>query len=70
MTPKATCIGLSSDGRTNRWRISCRCGHQFVPQTTMRSTQTVTCPKCGTQMLADYNNDTISVLSLPCGVED
>lgn len=56
------CEGLSSDGRTNRWRIVCpKCGATFRPATTMFSVQTLTCPKakCGASMVAKYNDDVV-----------
>ena len=55
-TPKA--IALSSDGRTNRWRIVCpACSHVFEPITTMGRYQGLNCPKqaCNAGMVADYN---------------
>lgn len=49
-------LGLSTDGRTNRWEITPSCGHKpFSPPTTMFSTQHVECPKCQVSALADFN---------------
>jgi RNase P subunit RPR2 len=47
--------GPSSDWRTNRWTVTCSCGKSFEPPTTMRSKQSVICPKCGREILFDYN---------------
>lgn len=57
--------GRSSDYRTNRWRIVCpSCGREFNPRTTMLSKQELTCPfpKCGAEMLADYNKDVVKLI--------
>lgn len=57
------CLGLSSDHRTNRWRITCpACEKQFEPSTTMFSSHNITCPKCSTLLLVDYNNDIVKPL--------
>lgn len=50
-----TCLGLSSDWRTNRWRISLECGHSVEPMTTMFATQVVTCHRCSREFLLNYN---------------
>jgi len=52
-------IGLSQDGRTNRWRVTCDCGNTFSPQTSLMAKQTVICPKCSANMFCDYNDGTI-----------
>lgn len=52
---KFTCLGLSSDWRTNRWRISLECGHSVEPMTTMFATQFVTCHRCSREFLLNYN---------------
>jgi phage terminase large subunit GpA-like protein len=57
-TTHPTVLGLSSDYRTQRWRVVCpKCGHTFSPRTTMLSTQLIDCPKakCGTVLFANYN---------------
>jgi predicted RNA-binding Zn-ribbon protein involved in translation (DUF1610 family) len=54
---KRAFLGLSADQRTNRWRITCDCGNQFEPSTTMKALQLVTCPKCGKEEIQDYNSD-------------
>lgn len=62
MTQKWTmqAIGLSSDQRTNLWRVTPPCGHKpFNPMTTMFSTQEVICPKCGIRAMAYYNQNKI-----------
>lgn len=54
------CLGLSRDGRTNRWEITCpKCGKVFEPRTTMLATQSMECPKrsCGAEMVANYNSE-------------
>lgn len=51
-------LGLSSDQRTNRWRITCafdNCAHEFEPVTTLRSHQTMDCPRCSGVLCVDYN---------------
>lgn len=61
-------IGASSDGRTNRWQVTCpACGNQFSPQTTRMSTQELDCPKnkCGASMAAYYNEEPAVVRLLP-----
>lgn len=61
----AVCIGASSDGRTNRWRLTCpRCGGQFEPPTTMFNRQGLDCPRrlCGAALLADYEAETVRVV--------
>lgn len=60
---KLTHLGLSKDGRTNRWKILCKCGHEMFPQTTIRATQQVECNKCGAIISADYNAQTLSLVS-------
>lgn len=50
-------IGTSSDGRTNKWRITCpACGCEFTPQSTMLRWQHMVCPriKCSAELHADY----------------
>lgn len=57
--------GRSSDHHTNRWRIVCpNCGKEFNPQTTFMSKQELTCPfpRCGAEMLADYNKDVVKLV--------
>lgn len=55
-TPRV--LGLSRDQRTQRWQVQCpACGNVFVPETTMCSTQSMTCTKakCGVELHANYN---------------
>jgi hypothetical protein len=55
-TPKV--IKLSSDGRTQVWKVICPvCGADFTPPTTMLSRQEIDCPKrkCLARLIADYN---------------
>lgn len=55
---KYSFLGLSRDLRTNRWGVTCiKCGKQFSPETTMLSTQLITCPnlKCKEQEFVNYN---------------
>lgn len=62
------CIGRSSDGRTNRWRIICpACGAQFVPVTTMFAVQGLECskPRCQARMTAYYNEDRVELDLVP-----
>ncbi len=50
-------IGLSSDRRTNKWRVTCpNCGKEFVPPTTMLRWQELQCEnrKCLAELRADY----------------
>jgi rRNA maturation endonuclease Nob1 len=61
-TTKPQILGLSSDLRTNRWRITCpACGKTFEPQTTMFNQQSLQCPsgRCGKQMVADYGREVV-----------
>jgi hypothetical protein len=51
--------GLSTDGRTNRWYVTCKkCGKQFEPPTTMLATQLIVCPnsKCKEEEVINYNH--------------
>ena len=48
-------VGPSSDWRTNRWSVTCSCGRTFEPPTTMFGCHEVTCPKCGREILLNYN---------------
>ena len=61
---KLVFLGLSSDCRTNRWRVYCKCGYAFEPSTTMLAKQTVMCPKCHSEYLADYNHQPEAKLNL------
>ena len=57
--------GISSDMRTGRWGITCpKCRCIFEPKTTMLSTQELTCPnrKCGAEMIARYNDETVNIV--------
>ena len=48
--------GSSSDLRTNSWSMICsKCRKEHYPRTTMLATQLITCPKCGTQEIINYN---------------
>ena len=60
---KLAYLGLSRDGRTNRWLITCDCGAEIHPQTTIYANQQVVCEKCGAVILADYNSQTLSRVS-------
>ena len=52
-----TCIGLSNDCRTNKWRVYCKkCGKSHDPSTTMFASQRVVCPKCNEEEVINYNN--------------
>ena len=53
--PWCRTIGLSRDQRTQRWQVSCVCGHLFEPITTMFATQRITCPSCSKELVCDYN---------------
>lgn len=54
---KISYVGLSSDWRTNKWRVVCKkCGKSYEPNTTMYATQNLECPKCGIRELVDYND--------------
>lgn len=50
-------LGLSSDLRTNTWEITCpHCGKVFIPQTTMRRSQSFSCSSClGECYVEDYD---------------
>ena len=48
-------IGESSDGRANRWRITCKtCKKHQEPQTTLMRYQRIQCA-CGVAETIDYN---------------
>jgi hypothetical protein len=49
-------LGPSSDGRTNKWELTCQCGKVFVPPTTMLARREEQCPKCGRVRVIDYNS--------------
>lgn len=65
--PEATkpfLLGRSSDGRTNRWRVTCpRCGKSFEPTTTMFKSQSLVCPngRCNALMIAHYDDDIVVI---------
>lgn len=52
-------LGRSSDGRTNRWRLTLPCGHEKNPGTTMLSWQHVSCDQCQKEYLVDYSAETM-----------
>ena len=58
-TATLICIGGSSDGRTNRWRVTCSCGNSFIPATTMYARDVVGCPKCRRRWAVNYNEEKI-----------
>lgn len=50
-------LGLSNDGRTNKWRFICKnCNKIHEPTTTILRCQIITCPKCNIKENIDYNN--------------
>jgi hypothetical protein len=53
-----SCLGLSSDWRTNRWRLALECGHSVEPPTTMFAQQVVSCDRCMKTYVVDYNAKT------------
>ena len=55
MIKSINCIGVSSDWRTNVWRVNCDCGKWFEPPTTLYSCQNIECPKCGLTEFVNYN---------------
>lgn len=72
MNTIAQFIGLSSDQRTNRWRVTCpACGNVFEPQTTMSRYQGMICPKakCGREMRVDYNAEPPTVTLVGVGTQ-
>lgn len=57
-------LGRSSDGRTNRWGVTCpACQRNFEPQTTMFKTQSLECrnARCCARMVAHYNDDFVEI---------
>ena len=57
-------LGASSDLRTGRWEVTCpKCGTVFKPNTTKFARQHLECPrmKCMAEMIADYNNDIVTL---------
>ncbi|MCB5205029.1 hypothetical protein LH464_21415 [Neorhizobium sp. T786] len=59
MTYRFQRLGLSTDGRTNRWRLALPCAHTIEPMTTMYAQQQVGCERCGRTFLVDYNDQTM-----------
>jgi hypothetical protein len=57
-------IGLSTDERTNKWKIICDCGKDFIPETTLLSRQIIECPKCKTNFMAFYNDEPPKLIKL------
>lgn len=58
-------LGPSSDGRTNRWRVTCpRCETTFEPETTMFRSQSLECPsgRCKAHLVAQYNDGLVVVI--------
>lgn len=52
---KISFIRLSSDRRTNVWKVICKkCNSIIYPKTTMLSEQYIKC-KCGNNELVNYN---------------
>ena len=52
-------IGVSRDGKANRWLFSCNCGNSFEPRNASTSVQCVTCPRCGALGWGNHNEQTI-----------
>jgi hypothetical protein len=62
VTGKVVWLGLSSDLRTNRWRVTCPvCDKAFEPQTTMYVAHAVECPvkKCRAPLIVNYDDQTV-----------
>lgn len=62
-------LGLSCDGRAQRWMVECPCcKKKFEPRTTRLARQEIDCPKCGKVLFADYNAEppTVTVANA-CG---
>ncbi len=57
MKIKKQYLGPSSDLRTNRWKLTCKCGTKWEPTTTMRRCRLEQCPKCDIEEVVDYNED-------------
>lgn len=58
LTP--TCIGSSSDGRTNIWKFTCICGYTNKPSSTRLRYQSVTCEKCQRVWHCDWNAPSVT----------
>lgn len=57
-------IGPSSDGRTNKWRVTCPlCQAQFEPVTTIKRFQILECPTCHADLSADWNAPNVQPLT-------
>lgn len=54
------CLGLSRDGRTNKWRLTLPCGHDKEPATTLLASQVVSCDRCAKEFWVNYNNRTMA----------
>lgn len=59
MAGSMRCVGLSMDGRTNKWHINMPCGHAKSPPTSMFSKQVLQCDVCLEEANVDYNAGTI-----------
>lgn len=55
MSFKKRYIGLSSDRRTNKWKLECDCGKSWEPTTTMLGVRDERCPKCQKSQVVNYN---------------
>lgn len=63
MSIEVRCVGLSSDRRTNVWHVMCVCGKAFSPPTTMLAKQSFSCPRCGAEIRADWNEPSAEVVA-------
>ena len=55
INPRLVFLGMSTDGRTNRWKFFCDCGYSFQPNTTLYATQVLDCDKCHARWMVNYN---------------
>lgn len=52
---KKKLLGRSEEDGLNLWQITCGCGRQFQPPTTILRFQWVSCPECLNGQKVDYN---------------
>jgi hypothetical protein len=57
-------LGLSRDLHTNVWKVLCKCGKDFKPETTMLCAQKVVCPRCKQEYVAYYNDEPPTIVEL------
>lgn len=60
MSATVECIGISRDGRTTRWRITCpKCSNKLKPRKAVLPYQVATCRMCRTELFVDYASEVV-----------